>query len=329
VSAAKLTLLFVRMLRYRVAMMILMFMSLGAAAHGGLRNVDLRYVWATASLAAGYVAATTVNDVADRDIDAVNHPGDRGRPLITGEATVHDLLVLHVVALVSAVALAAPLGWPGVAIMAGFLIIGEMYSVGPLRLSYRTYLAPLALAVPYVLIPYALGLVVVRSAPEGRDIVLCGGLFVLFVARINLKDFRDREGDGRYGKPTLLLRFGKGVTCLVSIAALVAADVLLMMALRPPSAVALALQFFVIAIGFMLRRLWLAAEPGDEQVSIGLGARMGNGLLLTALTWLILMESGAPPPDRVILPLLLAAGFAVQLVVLASRPEDVLIGYKG
>jgi hypothetical protein len=126
-----------------------------------------------------------------------------------------------------------------------------------------------------------------------------------------------------------LLRFGKSVTCAVSAAALVAADVLLMVALRPPGAVMLALQFFVIAIAFMLRRLWLADDPRDEQVSIGLGARMGNGLLLTSLTWLILMESGAPAQDRVILPLLLAAGFAVQLVVLASRPDEVLIGYKG
>jgi 4-hydroxybenzoate polyprenyltransferase len=149
------------------------------------------------------------------------------------------------------------------------------------------------------------------------------------VARINLKDFRDREGDRLYGKPTLLLRFGKDVTCLVSVAALVAADVLLMVALRPPVAVVLALQFFVVAVGFMLRRLWLTPDPRDEQVSIGLGARMGNGLLLTTLTWLILQGSGAPAQDRVILPLMLAVGFAVQLAVLASRPDEVLIGYKG
>ena len=51
---------------------------------------------------------------------------------------------------------------------------------------------------------------------------------MLFVARIVLKDFRDREGDALYGKPTLLLRFGKDATCAVSLAALLAGNCLLL-----------------------------------------------------------------------------------------------------
>ena len=46
---------------------------------------------ATVSLAAGYVVATTVNDIADRDVDLINHPLDAGRPLVTGTATPRDL----------------------------------------------------------------------------------------------------------------------------------------------------------------------------------------------------------------------------------------------
>ena len=69
-----------RMLRYRVAAMVWMFMLLGAAFPDGLPDFSLAYVWATLALASSYVAATSVNDIADADIDRVNHPRDSGRP---------------------------------------------------------------------------------------------------------------------------------------------------------------------------------------------------------------------------------------------------------
>ena len=43
--------------------------------------------WAALALAASYVAATSVNDIADADVDRINHPGDRARPLVTGDAS--------------------------------------------------------------------------------------------------------------------------------------------------------------------------------------------------------------------------------------------------
>ncbi|MDP9242097.1 MAG: UbiA family prenyltransferase [Actinomycetota bacterium] len=115
-----------------------------------------------------------------------------------------------------------------------------------------------------------------------RDL-FAGALFSLFVARINLKDFRDREGDARYGKPTLLLRFGKDTTCAVSLAALVAGNVLLLAALRPRFGLALVVEAFIASIAIMLRRLRTADDPRQEQVAIGIGARMGNGLLIGVL----------------------------------------------
>ncbi len=67
----------VRMLRYRAALTIWMFMLLAVAFHGGLGHLGPS-LWATLALGASYVAATTVNDIADRDIDKINHP--RGIP---------------------------------------------------------------------------------------------------------------------------------------------------------------------------------------------------------------------------------------------------------
>ena len=96
--------LYARMLRYRVAAMVWMFMLLGAAFPAGLADFSFGYVWATLALASSYVAATSVNDIADADIDRVNHPGDSGRPLVTGDARPRDLWLLHAAASVLALA---------------------------------------------------------------------------------------------------------------------------------------------------------------------------------------------------------------------------------
>src|SRR5207244_4768415 len=117
-------------------------------------------------------------------------------------------------------------------------------SARPVRLSYRVAGAPLALGVAYVLVPYCLGIVAASGSLHHALSALTFALFLLFTARILLKDFRDREGDARYGKPTLLLRFGKTATCTASLCALVAADVVLAFTLDPP--LVLLVQPFVV-----------------------------------------------------------------------------------
>ena len=135
-------------------------------------------------------------------------------------------------------------------------MIGIAYSLRPVRLSYRTYLAPLALAVAYVAVPYLLGAVATGRGLTPATPSLVGALYVLFVARIVLKDFRDREGDALYGKPTLLLRFGKDATCAREPRRAARRQrSLLVLALRPPLGVTLLLELFVGAIAWMLHRL--------------------------------------------------------------------------
>jgi 4-hydroxybenzoate polyprenyltransferase len=134
-------------------------------------------------------------------------------------------------------------------------------------------------------------------------------MYLLFVARINLKDFRDRDGDAAYGKPTLLLRYGKTATCVVSAVALLAADVVLLPVLRQHWFVGLAFQVYVAAAAAMLVARWRAHDRRDEQIAIGIGAGMGNGLLIV---------TGG-----------LTAAFALSFASLVTRPGEVVIGYKG
>ena len=320
--------LFVQLLRYRVAAMIWLFLLLGAAHPDGLDAVSVPLALATVALAASYVAATSVNDLADEAIDRVNHPRDSGRPLLTGDADRRDLVRLHFLAWALALVAAAPLGGRALGLVALSLAIGVAYSVRPLALSYRTWLAPLVLSLAYVGIPYALGAEASGRGWVTADATLLVALHLLFLARIVLKDFRDRAGDARYGRPTLLLRFGKPATCAVSLGCLAAGSFLLAAALGEfvllPFVTA-----FALGIGGLLLRLRDAPEGREEQVAIGLGARLGNGLLVAVLAWLVLGGEGAPAGPRLLAVALLTASFAGGVVALVRRPGEVVLGYKG
>ena len=322
----KLPWLYIVMLRYRIAAMVAMFMLIGAAREGRL-ELGLRYLWAALALASSYVAATALNDLADEKIDMINHPRDAGRPLVEGTANRRELLALHVVASTLAIAAAVPLGWRAVILLAVALAISQAYSARPIRLSYRVAGAPLALGIAYVVIPYSLGIVAANGDLQHAVAALTCALFLLFAARIVLKDFRDRQGDERFGKPTLLLRFGKKATCATSWAALGAGDVVLGLALDPR--LAIATQPIIVAIAWMLWRLGRANDVQAEQVAIGLGARMGNGLLLCILAWSIVRGDGASTAEALAVTTTLEVIFLLSFGALAMRPHEAVIGYKG
>ena len=319
--------LFLRMLRFRVAVTMWTFMLLGVARHAG-STLPRNLVFATIALAASYVTATTLNDVADVDIDRLNRPRDRGRPLVTGDATIGELLrTSHVAAVIAGLA-AVPLGRVGLAIVGTSLLVSYAYSTGPIRLSRRMVLAPLALSVAYVVVPYALGVSLTNASWDRRDAPMVVGLFVLFLARIVLKDFRDRLGDAAFGKPTLLLRLGKDTTCAVSVAGAAAGAGVLIAGLGAPPPVAGLLGLYALGIEWMLLRLRRTVDPRLEQVAIGIAARAGNGLLVSVLAWLVLGTSGASGQEATAFLAALAAVFGVSFLAGALHPERIRIGYK-
>jgi 4-hydroxybenzoate polyprenyltransferase len=325
----KMLTLYWTLLRFRVAVMIVLFMLLGAAWHRGLTSIDALVLLMVLALASSYVSATSVNDIADREIDEINHPGDRGRPLVTGTARTADLWVLFVVSSVLAVALGLAAGSGAAGIMLLSVAIGALYSLPPARLSYRTFLAPLTLAVAYVGIPYWAGVVVVGESLQTTDLPLLTALYLLFAGRIILKDFRDREGDAAFGKPTFLLKYGKKSTCLASLCALSAGDALLIASLADRWWLAALLQLYIVSIAIMLFRLYRVRSSKDEQLSIGVGARMGNGLLVTLLGTLILSNQGADWTTQFIFGLALTALYTLNFIDFLRHPERAIIGYKG
>ena len=325
----KLLALYWSLLRYRVAMMIVLFMLLGAAWHRGPTAIDAPVILTILALASSYVSATSVNDIADRQIDEISHPGDKGRPLVTGVARTADMWVLFVVSSVLSVALGFASGPGAAGIMVLSVAIGALYSLPPALLSHRTFLAPLTLAVAYVGIPYWAGVVVVGESLLPSDLPLMTSLYLLFAGRIILKDFRDREGDAAFGKPTFLLKYGKKATCLASLCALCAGDALLVASLADRWWLAALLQLYVASIGVMLYRLYRSSSRTDEQLSIGVGAKMGNGFLVTLLGALILSNQGADWITQFIFGLALVAIYMLNFVDFLRHSERAVIGYKG
>jgi homogentisate phytyltransferase/homogentisate geranylgeranyltransferase len=320
--------LFLRMVRWRVAVTLWSFLLIGAAAQGPMR-ANIALLLAAVSLSASYVVATTVNDIADRDVDRINHPRDPGRPLVTGVASERDLWRTNAIAAPIALATAAIAGGPVLAVSAASLVIGYAYSLPPIQLSYRTWLAPTVLSVAYAIVPYALGLLAAGGRIERIDVLLCGALYALFLARINLKDFRDRAGDAAYGKPTLLLAYGKTVTCAVTGLALLAGCATLAAALGGDPGVMAVVSLFAAVILSMLWSLWRTSHQREEQIAIGLGAKMGNGLLACTLASLVLQAEGAPEDMRVLALAFLALVYGSVFVALTGRPDDIEIAYKG
>jgi len=317
------------LLRYRVAVMIILFMLLGASWHGGLTAIDASVLLMIIALASSYVSATSVNDISDRKIDEINHPGDSGRPLVTGAAGTADLWTLFGVSSVLSVVLALAAGLAEAGIMLLSVAIGALYSLPPARLSYRTFLAPLTLAIAYVGIPYWAGVVVVGERLGMPDLPLITALYLLFAARIILKDFRDREGDAAFGKPTFLLKYGKRATCLLSLCALCTGDALLLVSLTDRWWLAALLQTYIVSIAVMLYRLYWVGSREDEQLSIGVGAKMGNGLLVTLLGALVLANQGAGWTIQLIFGLALTALYLLNFMDFLRHPERAVIGYKG
>jgi 4-hydroxybenzoate polyprenyltransferase len=320
--------LFWRLLRYRVAVMLVLFLLLGAASRGDLATHAAALAIAALALACSYVSATSSNDLADEQIDAINHAGHKGRLLVSGEATRADLKRLFLLASAAALVLAATLGPIPTAIMALSVLINIAYSLPPLRLSYRTMFAPAFLGVGYVALPFSLGSVVV-SGRLSPSVVLMLACYFLFIGRIVLKDFRDRAGDAKYGKPTFLLVYGKPATCAISAAAVVVGAVLLWAA-HPVSPIWLLLAPSALLAVVLLQvfRLWRAPIHAEQPI-IGTGAKLGNAALIILLGLMFLGRAGATLDQRLVFAIALLMITLYSYNSLQKAPQAAVNAYRG
>jgi 4-hydroxybenzoate polyprenyltransferase len=309
--------------------MLGLFTTLAMALHNGFASLHLSYLYALIALVSVYVSATSFNDLADEAIDKINHKGKQGRLLVTKEASRRDLAIVGIAASIMMFVFGLLISPAAFLLMLASLAINIAYSLPPLRLSYRTFLVPFVLATGYVVVPYLLGIVVAKGTFTSTDTLFLASLYALFLARINLKDFRDRAGDSKFGKPTFLLRFGKPATIFASQVFLWLGTALAVTSfLRSQPAILVSLVYASL-ISWLLIRLRSIDEGPAEQVVIGVAAKVGNGLLLSFLAILLLGSEHAPSWVYTLVLVMLLAGSAANLKFLSQDPRQILESYRG
>jgi 4-hydroxybenzoate polyprenyltransferase len=200
----------------RPALVFLLALSgLVGLALGGVDDDPLAVGRMLVLVAAFVVYAVSCNDLADLEIDRVNLPHDARRPLVSCTAATRDVQVLAAGAAVVTASAAATEGLAALGLTLAGLAVATAYSLPPFRLSRRGVVAPLVLPALFVGLPFVLGVLAGRPLRVG-DLALLAALYVGFIGRIVLKDFRDVVGDRMFGKRTFLVRHGRRVTCVVS-----------------------------------------------------------------------------------------------------------------
>jgi len=285
--------LLVVMARPAVLLMLCVFANTGFAQAGGAHRLPLAL---TLAAVVGFLLfSVAVNDLADEAIDRVNLPADRSRPLVAGTGYRREMATIAVASGAVALAASVSLGWPVVGVLAAGLALSAGYSVRPVRLADRGAVASMLLPACYVAVPYLVGLLAARPSVHRADLVLLAGLYLGFIGRILLKDFRDVRGDALFGKRTFLVRHGRRPTCALSGGCWVAGSVVLLAGLRPAAPALVAGYAAAAAVALWLLRE-LAGDPGPrrEERLVSAIAIVGRGQLLALLAQLSMRQAGWP-----------------------------------
>jgi 4-hydroxybenzoate polyprenyltransferase len=297
------------MLRYRASALLIGFFLLGVALHGGIQTLRWQYAAGSLALLACYIVATSLNDIFDLEVDRLNHPAAKERPLVTGAATRQRLALMAAILAALSLGLAFWVGPLALLAVVISLVVNVAYSAPPLRLCARPLYAAPVLAFAYVALPYGIGLASAGGSVTALDARAVTAFMVLFAGRMLLKDFRDRVGDAAFGKRTFLLAYGKRATLVMVFLCVIAGDAVLLTALPATVPLLIVTETYFAAIAYELYRLRRAEETAAELAAIARGARMGNAVVLTWLGYLSLEAAGAAESERAVFAVVLAAMF--------------------
>ena len=316
-------LLIVKMLRPPVAVVLMLFAALGLALAGRPDGLHPLFTSVLFIVGGWFIHATVLNDLADEAIDRVNLRNARGRPLVSGEVTRKQLWVLGVIAGGSALTAGWVVNWRVGTVVTIGLCLNVAYSFRPLRLSDRGLVAVILLPLGYVVLPLLVGFFSVQSTLDPKDMVVLAGLYITFMGRIVLKDFRDEAGDRLFGKRTFLIRHGRVDSALFSGACWIAGSAALIVVVPLRS---LLIIVFVAYLACVLHGLYLLARADGhvaEQVLIGAIAQVARGMAITLLAHFTMMAEGWTTGDQMIVLLLLAGTFIYLYLGTAARRDRV------
>lgn len=310
--------LFVLIARPSLVVIFCLFAAVGVA-QGGAPQDPARLVSCLVPVIGFVVFSVVVNDIADRAIDEINLPGNRRRPLVAGTTTDRDFQVLGATGAVVAIVGSALLGVTALGLMIGGLCLSASYSLRPVRLADRGAIASLLLPAGYVAVPYFLGVLSVRTAIGISDLAVGGAIYLGFIGRILLKDFRDVRGDALLGKRTFLVRHGRRWTCVFSAGCWIAGS-LVVVTVRQTDLVLAAAYWCQVGFALLLLiRLAIETSARRDEWLISALAILGRGLVLTLLVHYAVVDARWPRSTSALLIVAIAVLAVGQASVIANH----------
>jgi 4-hydroxybenzoate polyprenyltransferase len=236
------------------------------------------------------IFSVAVNDLSDAPIDRQNLPHSN-RPLVTGRADEREMKTVAAIAAIASIGAAALGGWPLLALAAGGFVLSAAYSLPPFRLASRGAVATLVLPGGYVAMPFLVGVTSAQTNVSLNDALLLTGLYVGFIGRILLKDFRDVRGDALFGKRTFLVRRGRRTTCIVSAIFWTAGGALVVATTPHPTVAYLAgTSAGVVGVLTLLRALANEQSARRDETLISGIAIIGRGVLVLLVAQLSMTD---------------------------------------
>jgi 4-hydroxybenzoate polyprenyltransferase len=266
--------------------------SMVGLAQGGVANDPRLVAPAMVVIVAFVLFSVVLNDLADEAIDRVNLPGDHSRPLVVDAGSRGALVAVGVTCGSVALAGAAWVGWRALVVVAVGMVVSAAYSLPPLRVSARGGVASLLLPLLFVVVPYLVGLLGARTDLIFSDVLLMTGLYVGFIGRIVLKDFRDVKGDALFGKRTFVVRHGRRPTCAVAAVGYSLGAICLLGVRDLTPSLLVAQASCVVAVLALLRLLAREENPRREDRIISAIAILGRGMVMTVIAHLAMTDTG-------------------------------------
>lgn len=282
--------LFIVLARPAVVVLLGLFAATGLA-EGGAGNDPVALFKALIVVIGFLLFSVALNDVADEAIDRINLPNDPSRPLVAGGGSRREFIVVAASAAVVAVSMSMFIASRAALVVIAGLALSASYSLRPIRIADRGAVASLILPAGYVAVPYLVGIFSARSTVTPRDFALLGGLYIGFIGRILLKDFRDVRGDALFGKRTFLVRYGRRTTCISSGVCWIAGAATLV-AVR--SVTVTLVGGYVACVGIALALLReLAADRGarHDEFVISAIAIIGRGMIVVLIAHLAMRDA--------------------------------------
>ncbi|MCB1255801.1 MAG: UbiA prenyltransferase family protein [Microthrixaceae bacterium] len=278
------------LIRPPFALLVLMFAQLGASQSGNRLRLTTTVTLVTA-VAGWILAVVSMNELGDEDVDSHNIDRQNARPLVTGALSRIQMWTIVGTCSAAATVAASLLGRAALVTVLGGLVLGAAYSLPPLRLSRRGPATSLLLPLGYVTVPFMMGAFAasrngIPAPTPGTTAagtwMLITGLYVSFLGRLLLKDFRDLEGDMLYGKRTFLVRYGRITTISVSSALWVIGGIPIVAAARSAE-LAVSYGLGAAVALWLLNRLAGSADDHTDDVLIAAVAAVGRSVLLATI----------------------------------------------